>query len=62
MASSSKQNSEFRLESVDNRTRDVPVTHDPEKERHLVRKLDRVILPWVMLMYLLSYMDRFPSP
>jgi hypothetical protein len=31
---------------------------DPEKERRLVRKLDRTILPWIMLLYLLSYIDR----
>lgn len=31
---------------------------DPEAERRLVRKLDRTILPWIMLLYLLSYIDR----
>jgi hypothetical protein len=28
-------------------------------EKRLVRKLDRTILPWIMLMYFLSYMDRY---
>ena len=32
---------------------------DPEAERRLVRKLDRTILPWIMLLYLLSYIDRY---
>ncbi|UPK96889.1 hypothetical protein LCI18_007824 [Fusarium solani-melongenae] len=30
----------------------------PEAEKRLVRKLDRTILPWIMLLYLLSYIDR----
>jgi hypothetical protein len=34
------------------------VLPDPEKERRLVRKLDYTILPWIMLLYLVSYMDR----
>jgi hypothetical protein len=41
---------------------DAPVPNvlpDPEKERRLVRKLDRTILPWIMLLYLVSYMDRY---
>lgn len=35
---------------------DVPPS--PEAEAKLLRKLDIVILPWIMLMYFLSYMDR----
>lgn len=35
-----------------------PPLPDPEAERRLVRKLDRTILPWIMLLYLLSYLDR----
>jgi hypothetical protein len=31
---------------------------NPGRERRLVRKLDRTILPWIMLLYLLSYLDR----
>ncbi|KAH7133977.1 major facilitator superfamily domain-containing protein [Dactylonectria macrodidyma] len=31
---------------------------DPEAERRLVGKLDRTILPWIMLLYLVSYIDR----
>lgn len=31
---------------------------DLEAEKRLVRKLDRTILPWIMLLYLLSYIDR----
>jgi len=30
----------------------------PEAERKLRRKLDFTILPWIMMMYFLSYMDR----
>lgn len=36
----------------------VPPMPDPDAERRLVRKLDRTILPWIMLLYLLSYLDR----
>ncbi|KAB2568687.1 putative transporter [Lasiodiplodia theobromae] len=46
------------MENVENGNSNTPVGHDVEKEKKLVRKLDCVILPWVMLMYLLSYMDR----
>lgn len=31
---------------------------DEKKERQLVRKLDRYIVPVVMLLYLLSFLDR----
>ncbi|CAG9954692.1 unnamed protein product [Clonostachys rosea f. rosea IK726] len=36
----------------------IPPMPDPDAERRLVRKLDRTILPWIMLLYLLSYLDR----
>lgn len=36
----------------------APFIPDADKERRLVRKLDRTILPWIMLLYLLSYIDR----
>jgi hypothetical protein len=36
-----------------------PTMPDPELERRLVRKLDMTILPWIMLLYLLSYLDRY---
>lgn len=39
-------------------TAEVTFVPDPEKERRLVRKLDRTVLPWIMLLYLLSYIDR----
>lgn len=32
---------------------------DPKKERKLVRKLDLHIIPLVMLLYLLSFIDRY---
>ena len=32
---------------------------DKKKERQLVRKLDRYIIPVVMLLYLLSFLDRY---
>ncbi|KAF5686203.1 permease of the major facilitator superfamily [Fusarium denticulatum] len=35
-----------------------PISFGPEDEKRLVRKLDRTILPWIMLLYLLSYIDR----
>lgn len=31
---------------------------DKKKERQLVRKLDRYIVPVVMLLYLMSFLDR----
>jgi hypothetical protein len=31
---------------------------DSKSERILVRKLDRRIIPWVALLYLLSFLDR----
>lgn len=31
---------------------------DPKKEKKLVRKLDAYIIPPVMLLYLLSFLDR----
>lgn len=34
---------------------------DKKKERQLVRKLDRYIIPVVMLLYLLSFLDRYHS-
>ncbi|KAF5588823.1 major facilitator superfamily transporter [Fusarium subglutinans] len=35
-----------------------PVSFGQADEKRLVRKLDRTILPWIMLLYLLSYIDR----
>ncbi|KAG5791445.1 hypothetical protein H9Q69_009522 [Fusarium xylarioides] len=35
-----------------------PVPFSLADEKRLVRKLDRTILPWIMLLYLLSYIDR----
>ena len=35
---------------------------DPVKEKKLVRKLDVHIVPVVMLLYLLSFLDRYISP
>jgi hypothetical protein len=43
----------------EHRGEDAPAMPDPEAERRLVRKLDRTILPWIMLLYLLSYLDRY---
>ncbi|KAI8674417.1 hypothetical protein NCS57_00339200 [Fusarium keratoplasticum] len=37
---------------------EAPLPFSPEAEKRLVRKLDRTILPWIMLLYLLSYIDR----
>lgn len=62
MTSLSKESPALHMENVDNGNSNTPVGHDVEKEKKLVRKLDCVILPWVMLMYLLSYMDRFALP
>ncbi|KAH8665187.1 major facilitator superfamily domain-containing protein [Tricladium varicosporioides] len=36
----------------------IPSTSSVEDEKQLLRKLDTTILPWIMLMYSLSYMDR----
>lgn len=37
-------------------------TFDPAAEKRLVRKLDRHIIPIVMLLYLLSFLDRWVWP
>ncbi|KAJ4265946.1 hypothetical protein NW762_003919 [Fusarium torreyae] len=37
---------------------ETPSPFCPKDEKRLVRKLDRTILPWIMLLYLLSYIDR----
>lgn len=37
---------------------EAPLPFSPEAEKRLVRKLDRTILPWIMLLYLFSYIDR----
>ncbi|KAK0388807.1 hypothetical protein NLU13_5050 [Sarocladium strictum] len=50
-------NSCFQLEDAAKPGEQVPYTPDPAAERRLVRKLDRTILPWIMLLYLLSYID-----
>ncbi|KAJ9157660.1 MFS general substrate transporter [Pleurostoma richardsiae] len=36
----------------------VQALPDPDAERRLVRKLDRTVLTWITLLYLLSYLDR----
>lgn len=38
---------------------DVLPAIDKKKERQLVRKLDRYIVPVVMLLYLMSFLDRY---
>lgn len=40
---------------------DLP-TIDKKKERQLVRKLDRYIVPMMMLLYLMSFLDRYGWP
>ncbi|KAF7517707.1 hypothetical protein G7054_g13723 [Neopestalotiopsis clavispora] len=35
-----------------------PSSFDAEKERRLIHKIDRTILLWIMILYLLSYLDR----
>lgn len=46
------------LEDGANSGEEIPFIPNAAAERRLVRKLDRTILPWVMLLYLLSYIDR----
>ena len=40
---------------------ELPYTPSAADERKLRRKLDLTILPWIMMMYFLSYMDRSVS-
>ncbi|KAL2212476.1 MFS general substrate transporter [Sarocladium strictum] len=54
----SKDESCFHLEDGTKHGEETPYQPDPAAERRLVRKLDRTILPWIMLLYLLSYIDR----
>ncbi|GME34116.1 MFS transporter [Neofusicoccum parvum] len=58
MSLAAKENSTLQLEDAGHESSDTAFIPSPAKEKQLVRKLDRIILPWVMLMYLLSYMDR----
>ena len=37
----------------------VEKTYTVGDEKRVLRKIDRTILPWIMLMYFLSYMDRY---
>ncbi|KAI9146716.1 hypothetical protein HJFPF1_13534 [Paramyrothecium foliicola] len=53
-----KENGCFHLEDEGKRDEELSYVPDPAAERRLVRKLDRTILPWIMLLYLLSYIDR----
>ena len=39
-----------------------PYTPSIDDEKKLRRKLDLTILPWIMMMYFLSYMDRLALP
>jgi hypothetical protein len=54
----SKDESCFHLEDGNKHGEETPYQPDAAAERRLVRKLDRTILPWIMLLYLLSYIDR----
>lgn len=57
---------EKNINALDEKTGDTPKRGyeggdpgiDPAKERKLVRKLDFHIIPVVMLLYLLSFLDR----
>jgi hypothetical protein len=53
-----KDNACFHMEEGGKQVSEAPWQPDPAAERRLVRKLDRTILPWIMLLYLLSYIDR----
>lgn len=35
-----------------------PSIHDEEKEKRLIRKIDTHVLPFVVLLYLFSFLDR----
>ncbi|KLO78712.1 triacylglycerol lipase II precursor [Fusarium fujikuroi] len=57
------RNSDHALTSENNTEATKANTEKPEAfgladEKRLVQKLDRTILPWIMLLYLLSYIDR----
>lgn len=47
--------------SVSNK-RDVEDGFDVEYERRLVKKLDKHIVPVIMLLYLFSFLDRYAVP
>lgn len=47
------------LEQVENLNLELPdYVPDSDEEKKLVRKIDRLLLPTVFIMYFLSYMDR----
>jgi hypothetical protein len=55
------QKSAWQIESTAVETSDesAETTHTDEDEKKLLRKIDRTLLPCIMLMYCLSYMDRY---
>lgn len=55
----SQHSSSNGRDSAVNNLGDVEDGFDVEYERKLVRKLDRHIVPMVMLLYLFSFLDRY---
>lgn len=55
----SQHSSSNGRDSAVNNLGDVEDGFDAEYERKLVRKLDRHIVPMVMLLYLFSFLDRY---
>lgn len=49
-----------QLESVDTNSEpsNADFTHDPAEEAVIIRKLDRVLLPFVFVLYSLAILDR----
>jgi hypothetical protein len=41
---------------------DLQAAIDPVKEKALVRKIDRHVIPMVMSLYLMSFIDRYDNP
>ena len=56
-----KNASNFEEQKAIHTLDDGLLANDKKKERQLVRKLDRYIVPVVMLLYLLSFLDRYYS-
>lgn len=59
MASSKNDSTMLQEQKVGETLDDGLPAIDKKKERQLVRKLDRYIVPAMMLLYLFSFLDRY---
>lgn len=58
MDHSTEKESIDRLEEKDISPATVDYIEDPAFDRHITRKLDLHILPWIFILWLLAFIDR----